>query len=328
MNNIKGLSKSRRDEITREIKRLAEQMFLIGFRDGQAASTTVEDQAVETIEHEGKYLQKVDRDACDDDYVRVQHKDGDCFKPNKFYGPVKDGEVKAESSTGREDYEMARVYNNSYGRYTSTVEVFEVVGNVGCIHHVSNDVLPEPIEPLTANQQRAKVIKRAREFVQKYQRQGLGDVGHAEGNPTAQHHYYETEFFVRESRITAVVYRLKNGKERMKRPSHVGRSFCSVGDVFNEWIGKAIAIAKALKIGIPREFLKAVQPTVAKGQTFKIGEVEKVNVRGAVADITKLSPEHNGSKYGLAFNHTFDKGWLGQKQVAIIDDTNAEYEVD
>lgn len=153
---------------------------------------------------------------------------------------------------------------------------------------------------LSANQQRAALIQRAREFVKTH------------GESVKLH------------RQDNAVFAFKKSKSGWA----TGTACCMPGDTFNESIGQAIALARALKLEIPKEFLNAVRPTVAPGQVFKVNEdVPKKDVRGRVAEITTLLPTHNHLGFGTAFKHTLDSGWLGERQVTIIDDTNAEYGV-
>ena len=235
---------------------LVGQAYKEGYEAGKSAAASIVEGAQETIEHKGLVLRKVEREARRGDYVRVQHTDGYCFKPNKLYGPVENGSVKADSSTGRKEFEMSKVYNEFYGRDASTIEVFEVVG-----------AIPQNIK--SPNQQRAELIQRAREFVNKYQADPQDVDGHGVGNYTAKSCFYETEFHVKNNKVTAVVYPLILGNDRTMKPRHVGRAICAPGDVFNADIGKAIALARALEIDVPGEFLNAVRPIKAPGMIVR-----------------------------------------------------------
>lgn len=97
-----------------------------------------------------------------------------------------------------------------------------------------------------------------------------------------------------------------------------GVARCAESDVFNENLGKAIALGRAFNINVDK-FINAAQPgTVAVGQEFITG-------RGIEGKITRMDPAFD-SIFGTAFRHTHDHGWLGEEQVEIIDDTEAIYE--
>lgn len=261
---------------------------------GQSASS-VEGS---TIEHEGKMLRKVNRIADIGDYIRVigQTKYG-LLTENIFHGPV-EKDIEGNLVVGDLPF---HVYERTVNRTCLTVEVFKVDFSA---------------EQRTVNQQRAELIAKAKEFVEKYQAVRLKDKSHDIGNITAREHYYETEFFTKGKKVTAVIYRLLFGETRGSYTSHVGRANCAPGDVFNEWIGKAIALAKALQIDIPVEFLDAVQPTVAKGQIVEALKYSTGESTGFIGKVT-----------GLNFNgHPEFTGHFAS-HYKVIDDTNAEYEV-
>lgn len=294
--------------IVERMKALAEEL------ESEVASTsteTVEETTAtvgetEIIEHEGLKLKRVDREAREGDYVRVQHEDGKCFKPNKIYGPVSNGSVKADSSVRDDDFEIADVYNGLYGRTPSTVEVFEVVD-------VQAEKLPFPeiVEEkpkLTANQQRALVIQEAKQFLASKIKDGIVKIGEKD---------YKVHFHRKGKTISCILNDLETGYT-----TYVNKANCHPQDVFNEHIGQAIALGGI--IGTPKKmFLKAVQPDeVIVGM-----KVCSKNFK-TIYEVTAFHPEEKlGGKYGrsIAINGVNYPGWVGTKQVTIIDDTNAQY---
>ena len=179
------------------------------------------------------------------------------------------------------------------------------------------------VVPLTANHQRAGLIQRAKEFVEEHQRDLPGDTECRDyGNNVCRSKCYDTEFFVKDNKVTAVVQVIFMGS-RKPNPHFdrlVGRAICSTGDVFNEWIGKAIALAKALGIDIPQEFLDAVQPdTLAVGQ----------NIKGTSRGTGTLTSIEEGRGYIDGDTSCFWSVAEGviPSNATIFDDTNAEYEV-
>ena len=301
-NVIKSLSESKRAEIAT----LAEQIYQIGFEDGQAS--TVEGTTVETIEHEGKYLRKVDRVAYEGDYIRpTVVSDSVCLLKGRIYGPVdKSNKVRCI------DRMSWNVYEDNFQRTTSTIEVFEVVDYV--------DEMPLEDVPviLTANQQREKLNQRAREFVEGLKRNGTFDGVEKDYYVNYRRRNSVVEFVVNKEKRTVVAI-ARN--PRIKVINSKGIAKCMPGDVFNEWIGKAIALARALEIDIPQEFIDAVQPDTP--------------VVGQVVLRKKLNSNDDGVRTLIDVSNI--QGWFITKEkttmtspkniIKIIDDTNAIYEV-
>lgn len=248
--------------------------------------TTATVGETEIIEHEGLKLKRVNRIAKPGDYIRPTISVGG-LKSGEIYGPVKQDDIVDELvADGRLIYWRERT--------PSTVEVFEVVD-------VQAEKLPFPEVELTANQKRAKLIEQAKKFVeeQKY----------------LSYNFYIFEnnsvipyFYSKNNRVTCVL----NGTDTGKAYS-VGRADCSEGDVFNEHIGKAIALARALEIDVPGEFLNAVQPTDAV-----VGM--NVELRGGVKPYTDAVVNENRH-----LRHDIEN--VHSHLIKIIDDTNAQYEV-
>lgn len=141
-------------------------------------------------------------------------------------------------------------------------------------------------KPLTLNQQRAAIIENAKEFIDKH------DKG--------------THINIHDNAIIA--YKLDT--------ADFGISKCNPSDVFNEHIGKAIALGRALGLDVS-EFEQAVQPN-----EVVVGHVTKGKYTGRIYNITEvrshweiIAKEHRGGQ------HT------GMNDVIIINDTNAKYEV-
>lgn len=147
------------------------------------------------------------------------------------------------------------------------------------------------------NQQRAELIQRAREFVEEH-----GD---------------DFNFVVSEEE-ERFVYACKlvfGGKEVIVVS---GKAVCHPYEVFNEYIGKAIAIARALEIDVPQEFLQAVQPTeVVVG--MKIGMICSLGYPYAreIKSVVDETVEYTSG--GFDYINIF------RNNGKITDDTNAIY---
>ena len=161
----------------------------------------------------------------------------------------------------------------------------------------------DAIAGVTANQQRAETIQRAREFW--------------ESNACDN-----TEYEVNHDSRLVLVYEQVDGG--CTSGFNAGGSACGDNDIFNEHIHKAIALGKCKSIDIPQEFLDAAQPDelvvgmkVSCGRDFPRATSGPVNIGDVfivvVDEIVDIGQEcHIESP--IAVSST------------IIDDTNAEYE--
>lgn len=253
---------------------------------------------VGTVEHDGKLLRKVERKQKKGDYVRFQNLGGSVHtKNNIFY------EIINQVSYLDDRKESMRV-DFWLGAYIA--EIFEVVSAV-----------PQIIK--SPNQQRAELNQRAREFVEGI----IGNYPNFEmviGRFSNQ--AVSATFHVNAEKRTVVA--LVHGYFSRKLVCK-GIAKCMPGDVFNESIGKAIALAKALQIDIPQEFMQAVQPDevvvghaiysfTTSGNRFDYPRVEKVDkekIHCKGEFMYKDARERHGEK---------------SENPIILDDTNATYE--
>jgi len=152
----------------------------------------------------------------------------------------------------------------------------------------------------TSNQRRADVIKRAKEFV----------------NARSYIPEYTISFVENSEKRTVVALIRPDFDEVVIRK---GIAKCDPDDVFNADIGKAIALARALGVEVPTEFVKAVQPTeVVVGHRFEI--TNKRWRTGDTGKVTKLAKQYNG------FFHDIMSGYIRNDEAKITDDTDAVYE--
>lgn len=173
------------------------------------------------------------------------------------------------------------------------------------------------------NQRRAELIQRAREFVKewtnnngKHETPSFPEGLWLENTATAIK-TIDIEWIVNQEKRTVVAI-VRNVHKKSIRVRGIAK--CHPDEVFNADIGKAIALARALEIEIPQEFLSAVQPDVPL-----VGMV----VKGLEGKIAKLTDDFYGfpgcepafNIEGYPKNH-----YVRSSQIAsIIDDTNAAY---
>lgn len=203
---------------------------------------------VETADHDGKLLRKVDRKCKTGDYVRF----GD-----KFFKVISEDsyEHPGNKDAGHISY-LIKPYP----------EFFEVVGAV------PQKIIKSP------NQQRAELIQRAREFAEGQRSKTKCYEVPDKLSPVPWS--CDAEFIVntKNRTVTVLLRGCTSGKLRAK-----GIAKCMPGDVFNADIGKAIALAKALQIDISQEFLDAIQPSKAVIGTI----VERYFVKGEFREVAQ-----------------------------------------
>lgn len=150
----------------------------------------------------------------------------------------------------------------------------------------------ELVEEKTPNELRAEIVQRAKEFIENTK---------------------INQFIVNQEKRTVVS--LMRGVETKKVYSK-GIAKCNPSDVFNEHIGKAIALGRALGKDVS-EFESVEQPTVAVGQIVEVlGRDGKPHDDGhwrrvVVGIKERIYPKFGGGRYATNYK--------------IIDDTNAQY---
>lgn len=196
--------------------------------------------------------------------------------------------------------------------YTATV----LMGSVP----VDINNAPELKVAPTPNKQRAAIIEKAKKFVEKVSSRQSSWAVNENGNETYQQKCTFNEFIINNEKRTVVV--LVKGKDSGKI-FEKGIAKCNPSDVFNEFIGKAIALGRALGLDVS-EFEQAVQPNeVVPGHIITWDEVPNephkvIKRNGDWFDFTNLfnNKDYNNFEYCEIEEFT-----------TILNDTNAKYEV-
>ncbi|GAB0170516.1 hypothetical protein LSPCS325_39530 [Lysinibacillus sp. CTST325] len=258
-----------------------------------STTNTVED----IIEFEGNQYRKVDREAQVGDTVVFTQKHAEETHKNTITAgkPYEVIEAYGEPRFLTNNGCRYRIYEKVFGRTPETVDVYELIES----------------KPLTPNQQRAEIIEKAKKFFEKskvklsHPHEGYGHVVNMS--------ICEVEFVVNEKKRTVVA--LLRWKFNQKIEAK-GIAKCNPTDVFNEHIGKAIALGRALGLDVS-EFEQAVQPTKAvKGMTVYY---KNENCGQFIATIEKEREVQTA-------NTDLEQG-DGYWKATIINDTNAIYEV-
>lgn len=295
MNIINGLSNETQLKFTKILGQVTEEIYKSGFEAGKVTmqeSTTTHhaEHPAEEITHGGLILRKVNRRAKKGDYVRFSNLPIDTTSTDcdELY------EVKNYQTYESDSSHTYHVYGWDACR---NPEIFEVVGAI-------------PQIEISANQQRAELIKKAKQFVE-------GIIGSYDTFSMTVNGFKNQQgkpvFQINENKRTVNVL-IYGGfsKELLFK----GFAKCDPGDVFNEWIGKAIALARALEIDIPVEFLEAVQPAVAIGQIVEALSYFTGESTGDIGEVKGFRDDGHPN---------FNGSWASRYK--ITDDTNAQYEV-
>lgn len=162
------------------------------------------------------------------------------------------------------------------------------------------------------NEDRKRIINEAKEFVES-KKDDEGDVYLPYGSCATPYWIVNKE----KRTVVVLLHGYITGTLLAK-----GVAKCAPDDVFNEDIGKAIALGRALNENVSK-FENAPKPgDIAVGQVV---EVIVSSISGRKAKVTSMAPAFDGDRFGTAFLADYIPGWAGSKQVKIIDDTEAQY---
>lgn len=173
----------------------------------------------------------------------------------------------------------------------------------------------------TPQEKRDRIIERAKVDIKELRDEGnsmFGQVYMVNGR------LCNVEFIVNKKKrtVVALLRGIDTGIIRAK-----GIAKCAPGDCFNVWIGKAIALRRALGLEIPSEYLNAPQPT-----EVRVGDIvydEHYKMKGKVYAINPLRRTYNHDRTYFGK----EKGWLTyidpqeyerrikQSEAKIIDDS-------
>lgn len=184
-------------------------------------------------------------------------------------------------------------------------------------------------EQQTPNQRRKAVIERAKAFVADVEKGALCSTGRnatlGDGNFTYQFYTTKTQYHVdKEKRVVTVLAKGADSGRLIEKAI----AKCAPGDVFNEHIGKAIALAKAYGLDCPKEFTDAPQPEPAVGQLM---EIAYIGWGGIFGIDTPDNVHFDGEYFALSKNGRGLVDGCGTKTAfaegsKILDDTEAQYD--
>ncbi len=181
---------------------------------------------------------------------------------------------------------------------------------------------PASGEPAVPNLTREDIVKQAMEDV-KGRTNSHGCVEHMDAC------HYTLEFVVnREKRTVVALLRLAYEVPQVIRFRGIAKA--APGDCFNEYIGKAIALRRALGLSVPDEYLNAPGP-----EGFRAGDVvepreDVYHTKDLITTLVERLPIYDsqvvsGVSCGNGWSHTYNRSWIGENQVRVIDDS-ARYE--
>ena len=174
---------------------------------------------------------------------------------------------------------------------------------------------------LTPNEKRNAIIAEAKAFVEDAKVDWYGSRLYKVGG-----YLTDVEFIVNKEKraVTALLYwhspmMKRNGEPRELKAKAVAK--CAPDDVFNEHIGKAIALGRALGLDVSK-FENAVKPTeVIAGMV--VTTVPNTEGYRILNGSYKVGYVEDGDAYD---SYTGDgEGWVPVRLLRIIDDTEAQY---
>ena len=176
------------------------------------------------------------------------------------------------------------------------------------------------------NELRAEVIQRAKEVLELWKRNsfvGLEDYQNSELPFPCNHWSMVAEFVINPEKRTVVA--LLKGHETLRLATK-GIAKCAHDDVFNEHIGKAIALGRALGKDVS-EFENAIQPTEPVIGHVVEG-IESVGFYRRDRKFTLTSKQGDSFYYAEAKEYEPNEpdDFIFNDQIGkIVDDTNAQY---
>lgn len=220
----------------------------------------VDESPDDIIEFEGNQYKKVDREAREGDVVIIVHElkfnPSAYIKTRKPYSVLRDEMITDKDSSGYKG--TFYVYDADYGRTPETVEVYEL------IKEGFNPQIPivDETAELSPNQQRAEIVEKAKLFVEKHLTSNVEDVsfknkGAIKGFKGLDASYCCVPYLNVNEEKREVHFIGRNAISNKVKVRTVAE--CLPTDVFNEWIGKAISLGRALGLDVS-EFEQAVQP--------------------------------------------------------------------
>lgn len=226
----------------------------------------------------------------------------------KFLGPSE--EFNNDVTVGKV-YEIYKIDGDNHACFKDEVtssfispkyrHLFEKVDEP--LIELQDDPTEEPVPIKSANQQRAEINQRAREFVDGY-KDNINLFGT---------YACDAVFKVNRQKRTVTCMLVGQGTGYVRKRA---TTKCHPNEVFNEDIGKAISLCLVRQIDIPQEFIDAVQPDEVVAGMKVIYDDEKS--RGL---LTVISNNHGG----IYPPHETKLLVAETPPTTIIDDTNAEY---
>lgn len=174
-------------------------------------------------------------------------------------------------------------------------------------------MLHAQLDEETPQQKRDRIVEQAERDIEEL-KDAEGSITRRKGYRSINGWIHDAEFIVNAEKRTVVCLLIP---QMSKDVSSRGIAKCAPSDCFNSHIGKAIALRRALGLEVPEEYMNAPNPT-----EVRVGDVVQNKKYGhLVGTVTRFEPTIDSLSIGKAFRHTHDKGWLGDKQVKIIDDS-------
>lgn len=308
---IADLRNDYRYEVEQQQKEINDLKVIVHQLRENGLPSIVAEGPTNIIEFEGAQYKKVDRLVREGDLVILNERGTEFFFTNKPY-VVKNNRIHDEQTSTN-----GAIYD--HGRKPETVDVYELI--VEDKQPAQHQIVP-CVAAKSPNELRAEIIEKAKVFVESQFKEHWNDSGDSVISVSAILH--TVEFVVNEEKRQVSALLRSYGKRGQGMVDYNGKAKCNPSDVFNEHIGRAIALGRALGLDVS-EFEKAVQPNeVVKGhvvETFSSSGIHHETFEvGSVTRKRKIELRHVGETQNLSFTpYEIEYG------DCIINDTNAQY---
>jgi hypothetical protein len=177
----------------------------------------------------------------------------------------------------------------------------------------------EPVSVATDQDLRDAAIEQAKKDVEELSKTDIPDMGVTSISGYGES-FYPGEFdyvdFVvdREKRTVVALIKYSNGNDKNRAWAR-GIAKCDPTDTFNEHLGKAIALRRALGLDVPEEYIYAPEPT-----EFRAGDVMESTYHNSFTKYVRTIEKINGERVEYT-NGCFDYLETLQAKARIIDDS-------
>ncbi|MEC0756479.1 hypothetical protein P8884_22665 [Bacillus haynesii] len=178
------------------------------------------------------------------------------------YEVIVNNEVKNEEADELENVEKR--YDTAVETARDAIEELRLAAYAKGYEDAKRALIAQAPVEKTAQERRDEIVEQAKADVERLTARGLdgSQAGGFRGSYTYRSTYYVVKFNVnRNKRAVTAIVRASDYTGKNLSDAEIGIAKAAPDDCFNEHIGKAIALHRALGLEVPDEYLNAPQPT-------------------------------------------------------------------